>query len=437
MTEAASARPSATQIPSIWLVAAGGWVGRGVQVVAQLVAVRILTDNLGTQGYGAFAVLASLTGWFLLADLSLGTSLQNHISERRAAGQASGDVIVSAALLALGSTLVFAALAVLAAPWLAAQLLGGFSLSPQTRTLAFLAVALPGVGTALGGVAYRIWFARHRGYLANLLPALGAVLGTLGVWALARGGGAALLPESVALYYAPVALLPIAALAMLAGGAGGGFRRALVAPLLHRALRFWAFGLLAAGVLQVDFIIMARLLGAADIVVYSLASKVFLLVFFVYNALLQALWPVCSEAIARGEWDRVVAAVRRYMILGALFTLAGGAAFALLNHQVVAVLAPATQVTVPLLVIALLTVYILVRVWADTFAMVLQSMNDLTVLWIVVPAQSLLSIGLQTLGARWFGLPGMIVGLTACFVLTVAWALPLRCRVQARRARGI
>ena len=44
-------------VPRVWLVAGGGWIGRGLQVVAQLVAIRILTDGLGTEGYGAFAVL--------------------------------------------------------------------------------------------------------------------------------------------------------------------------------------------------------------------------------------------------------------------------------------------------------------------------------------------------------------------------------------------
>ena len=33
-------------VPQIWLVAGGGWIGRIVQVVAPLLVVRILTDQL-------------------------------------------------------------------------------------------------------------------------------------------------------------------------------------------------------------------------------------------------------------------------------------------------------------------------------------------------------------------------------------------------------
>jgi len=423
------------RIPQVWLVAGGGWIGRGLQVIAQLAAIRILTDGLGTTGYGIFAVLSSLAGWFALSDFSIAISLQNHISERRASERDAEDIIFTATLLSAAATGIFAAVVLMLGPWLSHLLLDEFHLSPHARTLAFYAVAFPGLGTALGSVAYKIWFAQHRGYLSNLMPAAGTVLGTLAVWATVHAQPVNLLPWTILVYYGPLALLPLAALLWIAQRTRRHhFRRDLVRPLLDRAFRFWIFGVLAAAVLQVDYIIMAQVLPARDIVVYNVASKVFQLVFFVYNALLLALWPVCSEAIARGEWPRIFSMIRRYIALGVGFTLACGAGIALFNPWMVRIIAPSLASPLPLMVIALLTVYIMVRIWTDTFAMIVQSMNDLKILWIAVPAQSLLSIGLQTLGARWFGLPGMILGLTACFVLTVAWILPLRCLSHARYA---
>lgn len=419
---------SMPRIPQIWLVAGGGWIGRGLQVVAQLAAVRILTDSLGTAGYGVFAVLGSLAGWFLLSDFSIAISLQNHISERRATDQDAEDIIYTATILSAAAAGITALVMLLLGPWLSRLLLDEFSfLTAAQRTLAFYAMALPGIGTALGGVVYKIWFAQHRGYLSNLMPAAGTLLGTLAVWLVALGDTQPRLAWSVLLYYAPLAVLPIVALIRTAHRTRRHrFRTDLARPLLHRASRFWVFGLLAAGVLQVDYIIMAQVLPPRDIVVYNIASKLFLLVFFVYNALLLALWPVCSEAIAQGQWPRVFVMIRRYLMIGTAFTLASGVGIALFNGWIVRIIAPSLATPLPLVIVMLLTIYIMVRVWTDTFAMILQSMNDLSIFWIVVPIQSLLSIGLQTLGARWFGLPGMIVGLTLCFVLTVAWVLPLR-----------
>lgn len=424
------------RIPQVWLVAGGGWIGRGLQVAAQLAAVRILTDSLGTAGYGAFAVLGSLAGWFLLSDFSIGISLQNHISERRADAREAEDLVFTATLLSAAAAGVAALAMLLLGPWLSRLLLDAFGdLTEADRTLAFYAMAFPGIGTALGGVMYKIWFAEHRGYLSNLMPAAGTVLGTLAVWLVAHGDLQPRLAWSILLYYVPVAILPVAALGWVAFRTRHHrFRSDLVRPLLHRAGRFWLFGLLAAGVLQVDYIIMAQVLPPRDIVVYNVASKIFQLIFFVYNALLLALWPICSEAIARQEWQRIFAIVRRYIVLGISFGLACGAGVMLLNARIVGIIAPSLTAPLPLVIIGLLTFYTLVRIWTDTFAMILQSMNDLKVLWVTVPIQSFLSIFLQILGARWFGLPGMIVGLILCFVLTVAWVLPLRCLLHARHS---
>ena len=427
------------QIPRVWLVAGGGWLGRGLQVAAQLIAVRILTDSLGTRGYGAFAVLASLAGWLALSDFSIAISLQNHISERRASEQEAEDIIFTATILSLAAATIAAVVLFLSGPWIATLLLADLSVtSPANGTLAFYAMALPGIGTALGGVVYKIWFAQHRGYLSNLLPAAGTIIGTTAVWMVQAGDPQTRLIWSILLYYAPLALLPIAALTWTAFRARRHrFRRDFVSPLVRRAARFWIFGLLAASVLQVDYIIMAQMLPPRDIVIYNVASKIFLLVFFVYNALLLALWPVCSEAIARGEWSTIFALVRRYVTLGLAFVLVSGLAIAIGSGYLVRIIAPSLAQPLPTTVILLLTIYTGVRIWTDTFAMILQSMNDLPILWITVPIQSALSIGLQVLGVRLFGLPGLIVGLTACFVLTVGWILPLRCAWHARRRVGI
>lgn len=427
-----------SRLPTFWLVAGGGWIGRGIQVGAQLLAVRILIEAIGTQGYGVFAVLASLSGWLILSDLCIGISVQNYISDRRAAEDDADDLILTGAVLAAAVTSIFGTLLLLLAPWLAKLLLGEFAfLTPTERALAFYAMVLPGVGTALGSVVYRVWFAQHRGYLSNLVPAAGTVLGTGMVWIIAQCSGAIAYPIalSVLVYYAPLALLPMAALALvvLQIRKRHQFRRELVRPIMGRALRFWFSSLLATAILGVDYIVMVHILDVHDIVIYSVASKLFLLIFFVYNALLQALWPVCSEAIARNDWHSVKALARKYILIGMAFTLAAGIGVALTNHWIVRILAPGLDTPIPLILIGMLTLYTMMRVWNDMFGMILQSMNDLLLLWIVAPIQALLSVTLQTLGAHWFGLPGLVGGLIGCFLLTSVWVTPVRVWLLARR----
>lgn len=417
------------RIPSVWLVAGGGWIGRGIQVAGQLVVVRILIDALGTAGYGVFAVLASLNAWMLLGDFCIGISLQNHISERRASGADADDIILTGTILALGAAFVMSTAMLLLGPWLSALLLDSFAfLSPSQRTLAFYAIAFPGIGTALGGVVYRIWFARHRGYLSNLVPAAGTIIGTAAVWILQHVQSHPDVATATVLYYVPLAILPMIGLIVVAARSrrGGWFTPSLVRPIMNRALRFWLSGMLAAAVLQVDYIVASRVLGVVDIVTYNVASKLFLLIFFVYTALLLALWPVCSEAIARQDWKKVSVVIRKYIAIGMAFTFVSGLAVAFTRYWIVRLLAPGLDAPIPLIVVGLLTAYTVVRVWTDMYGTVLQSMNDLKILWITAVFQAILSGTLQTLGARWFGLPGMIAGLIGCYVLTAAWMLPLR-----------
>lgn len=424
-------------IPQIWLVAGGGWAGRAIQVVCQLLSVRILTESLGSDNYGVFAVLTSLVGWLALSDFCVAASLQNFISERRAAQQESDDLVLTAALLALINCCATALLLTLAGPWLAKLLLGEFNfLTAAQATTAFYAMAFPGIGTALGGILYKFWLAHHRGYLASLVPAVGTMLGTLAVWLAARLQFQPILPWSIALFYGPLAVVPVTLLAIKVIKIARHRPHQLVAarPILARGLRFWLFGLLSAGVLQVDYVIMAQVLPPQDIVVYNIASKLFGLVFFVYTAVLTALWPVCSEHIYRREWPQVFSAIRTYGAIGMLFVCISGIGILLTAPMIVSLISPTLDITLPTAVIILLTLYNLVRIWTDTFGMVLQSMNDLKIFWIAVPIQSLLSIGLQIVGAHLFGLPGMITGLALCFILTVGWILPLRCRAHARAA---
>lgn len=438
-TEPAEITRAGFRIPTVWLVAGGGWIGRGIQVAGQLVVVRILIDALGTAGYGVFAVLASLNAWMLLCDFSIGISLQNYISERRADGHEAGDIIMTGSILALGTACVMSFVVLMIGPWLSTLLLESFTfLTPAQRMLAFYAIAFPGIGAALGGVVYRIWFARHRGYLSNLVPAAGTIIGTGAVWGLQHVQARPDVATATLLYYTPLAVLPIIALAIVvvARRRDSRFTPALVRPIMKRALSFWLSGLLAAAVLQVDYIVMSRVLGVVDIVTYNVASKLFLLIFFVYTALLLALWPVCSEAIARQEWQKVTTIARKYIVIGIAFTLAGGLAVALTRHSIIRLLAPGLNTPIPLIIIGLLTLYTSVRVWTDMFGTILQSMNDLKILWITAVFQAMLSGTLQTLGARWFGLPGMIVGLIVCYVLTAAWLLPRRVFLHAQEARA-
>lgn len=424
------------RIPGHLLVAASAWMSRAVSAVSGLLTIRILMNSLGGERYAVCAVLGGLQGWYMLADLGIGISLQNHISERRARGESSEAYIAAAALISLLLLLMFGGGLLLISPWLGPVILKGFAfLGKEEQVRDFLVVGVLSVCVGIGSAAYKIWYAEQKGYLANIMPAL-ASLTSLGlIMLLARSTHVDRLFWSLVATIAPMALFPTLAFswqALRSLKAIPAMDRHVVRPLLTRAGKFWFFGIMAAGVLQIDYVIMSQFLTPHDIVRYNLGNKIFSLIFFVYNAVILALWPVCAEAIAQNSWDKIKGIIKKYISIG--FALVVVATLALLQFmpQVMTMLSPREQVEIPLTLILLLGGYYLVRVWTDTFAMVLQSMSYLRPFMLLVPLQAALSIGLQWLFIRQVGVSGAVLGLIGSFLLTVSWVLPVIMYKKAR-----
>ena len=182
---------------------------------------------------------------------------------------------------------------------------------------------------------------------------------------------------------------------------------------------------MAAGVLQIDYIVMSQFLAAQDIAAYYISTKVFGLAFFVYSAILAALWPVFAESIAKHEWGLVQRYLRKYLALGLSFMFVCTISLIWLIPVAVGMLAPNENIIIPFGFILLLGFYHMIRVWTDTFAMVLLSINHMRPFWIYVPIQAILSIVLQWILVPLYGLYGVALGLIGSFIFTVSWALPM------------
>jgi O-antigen/teichoic acid export membrane protein len=403
-------------------------------------AVRILLTSLGTNRYAVAALLIGMTNWFLLLDLGIGFGLQNNISERRAFGKPYGDFIlisgaVGGILLLAGSAIVY-----LFSPLAGRLLLKGFPfLSVGEKTGLFLSSGLLFTAAAIGNIAYRIWYAEQKGYFANLVPTAASVFSLVGVYFAAGRGVEDRLYWCLLAYLGPSAVLSVAALAWkiftvrpfeLSVSPG------TVSLLTRRSLKFWSQALLASFVLNIDYIVMSQVLASRDIVVYNIAAKIFELVFFVYFAVLLAIWPVLSEELARNDWLMVRARLHRILKYGFLFVGLSTAGLAVGMPLVVKVISPNEFIEIPTMFIVFMGLYYAIRVWTDTYGVTLFSMNDMRPFWIFTPIQALIALLLQVKLASSFGVYGIVGGLSASFLLTMCWALPLAFRRHLANAES-
>lgn len=406
------------------------WTSRLMTVSLQLVAIRLLVENLGLEQYAVFALLTGLLGWFLLSDLGLGVSLQNHISEIRAQGGDEAPLMVAARLILLLLLALYCGLSLLVAQASGEVLLGAFpflSADEKVRLLALTAVLSCTFG--LSSIIYKVWYAQQKGYLANLLPALAACLMLGGVWLAQTAPPAQRLQLSVVAFLLPNALLPTAVLLLQA--LHQPFKPppwrttlSLLRPVIKRASGFWLFALMAALTLHVDYLVISQHLGATDIALYALISKVLGLFFFIYNALLQAVWPTFTEMAFKGDWPTIWSRLRRYLQWGLAGMILVAITLPWTMKQFFLLLAPTQALEAPTSLLLLAGGYQVLRVWTDTFAMMLQSVSQLRPFWLLVPLQAVTSVLLQLWLVPQFGLYGTFIGLTLSFLLTVSWGLP-------------
>ncbi|MCB5307764.1 MULTISPECIES: MATE family efflux transporter [Yersinia] len=418
-------------IPKHIIVAFSAWGGRLVTVFVQFYSIKILLDLLGTDGYAVFTVMASLLGWFMLADFGIGYSLQNRISDRRVKNQEYQDLIFIATVAVVPLLILFLLLIYFTTPLLSEFLLSDFSfLNDELRIEILQLTSLIFLTTSIGNISFKIWFAEHKGWIPNIIPALSSILGLILLFGITSTDSnlARIIIVTIKYFYLPAAVIAIFSflLKMIPSLKYYNlFTKENFYLLLINGGGFFIFSFLSALVLQVDYIIMSKTLIGKDVVIYNIMSKIFGLVNFIYAALLQSLWPVCAEASSRGRISDLLKIAKRYIFFGFMIVLFSAIFVFLLKDLILKLLAANQGLEFSLILIVLFSIYHLLRIWTDTYAMFLLSAGKLKPLWISVPFQAFLSIILQWYGAVNYGLAGLIGGLILSFLLTVVWWLPL------------
>ena len=417
------------------LVAASAWTARILQSGVQLVVMHMFVRLLGAERYSVVVVLQSLVLWFALTEFGLGPAVQNLVSRGRSRGHSEAGLVAGAlGLGCLGLLVSIAALVPLADP-VGSWLLRRFELGPGTAGRLVLLVGFASAGAAIAGISYRILYATQKGYLTHAYQAGGSLVTLLWAVLLIRAGEPRL-PLAVAAVTIPPALSAVAATVHVVAAEGWHWPKwEVLRELARDASGFVVFAVVASTVLQVDYIVMSQVLVARDIIEYTVLNRVFMLAFFVYNAALMALWPTVAECYHSRRLVEMRSYTKRYVAGG--LSLIGVTTVGVLVAAplITSVLAPGVGISLRPMIIVLFGFYICLRVWSDTFSMLLQSADRVRPLVGIVLLQGVLSVGLQFILASRLGVTGIVLGLALSFCLTSAWFGPYQYGVMLRADR--
>lgn len=415
-------------IPPYLLVTASAWGNRIITAGVQLVSIRLLLQGLGTEQYAIYLLLVSLAGWYGLLEFGLSASLQNFVAEQRAKAESYAAFIQATAVLAFPLLAISVGVLYLTAPLVAPILLKqSTELSTDEKTRIFFMSGVLFVGGTVGSIVYKLWYAEQKGYLSNLFPAIASLLSLGGIWLVMSTPLEGKLIWSLLAFNLPPAVLSLLALVRTIGYSkiGNGVFSVL-SPLLRRAFKFWVFSFMATATLQIDYLIMSQLLTPQDVVVYSITTRIFGIGYFLFSAVLAALWSSCTELMVQRRWNEVKHIIKRNLTVGLIGMLVFTGVVALSMPWVLKIVTPQNSALhIPMRFILLVGLYQLIVIWVSVFSMVLQSASFLRVFLVWTPVQMLVSAIGQWWLAQHYGIYGIVYGLFISYVAVPVWLLPL------------
>jgi len=404
-------------------VALIGWVAKIFTVIFSLVNTRMLLDMIGVQGFALYSIIFSLGGWLFLFNFSIPSAVQNTISKFRAKNKDLKKVYQTVVFMTI-VIIIFA----IPSLYIISEIIYKTILIKYASVLQFQYLYIVLFLLFLFGltdVYNKILFGLHKGYWPNVYPAFIAISGFF-ILSILKYISVNNIGIVILLFMIPYLIIFILSYIQSVGLTLPKFHRDIFLELFLLIKKFFIFAILATLVLHVDYIIMSKILKASEIAIYNLDMRIFNLILFMYWTLLSALWPIASELFHKNNLKEIRKKIHVNMLYGLIITLFLSMIIIYFKDDIFLLVSGVKNLQITYTTALLTISYILIRVWSDSYAKILQGMNEINILIYLVPFQAVLSITLQYILGKEYGINGIIIGLTFSFLFTVAWVLPLK-----------
>ncbi len=416
------------KIPGHLWVASSGWISRIINAGIQIISIPILFKVLGLEEYAAFSIIIGLIAWFNLADLGLGTTLQNMISEYRVKNQDIQVLLSKIPALIFFLLIIECILFVLISSPLQRFLFANLNFQANILILPIAGVLY--LICAIFSVSYKYLFAQHQGYLAYFYQTLGNIIGFLLILWLYFFKIKVTLLSSLVLWILPQTIFAIVPFFLMTPMRDffSSIDFIFYKRLLGQSWKFFFVMLTANGVLAIDYIIISHILSAQDIINYSTINRIYALISFGYGAVLLAIWPVLAEKYMANDVKSNLSANKEILTTiagGIIYVMLATLMFLLAKPLILKILGLSGKIELSDYLVLLFCIYTCLRVWVDTHTVALQSRGKMRLFIWTTPLQAIITIPMMIIGVKMLGLYGVIWALILSFLFTSAWIVPL------------
>lgn len=405
-----------------------GWISKIISSIFTLINTKLLIELVDIDGFAAYSIIFSLLGWVSLLNFGLPPAIQNEISKYRFEGKSTDHVVSLSFFLVIVITIISLPLIFLITFIVKKYLLFNYTFVEfRSLYLSLFFLFLAG----LTEIYYRILFAEQKGYLSNLYPSLVNIFVFTFLIILKIFN---IRDFNMVLVFTcfPYILVFFVSHFSAIRNNRPRFTISQFKNIYSIAKNFWIFTLMANLTLNIDYAIMARILSPQDISIYNINMKIFNFIFVFYNTILLASWSDIAKMYYKREFSKINSKILETLKIGLLILIIGTSLILIFKDLVLKIIS-GKNLVISYTTIILIALYFLIRIWTDTFAMVLQSMNKLDIFLKIVPIQAIISIIAVWYFGRIFGLNGVILGLIFSFIFTTAWMLPYNYILHVRQ----
>lgn len=284
---------------------------RGIYVLTQLVAIPLTISYLGEERFGAWMIIFSFIAILSISDFGIQYGLQNLLSEAYGRGktdEAKGLIANAYVIFALiGMLIMIVSLFVI--PFADIQKvinIRDVSLIPELRSALYVlifsfAISLP---LSVGGVAF---IAYQEGYVTNLWT-IGRNIFSLCLIILIARFNLGVPWLIAAIYTFPLIFSVFVTFHLFF------LRRRELRPswqeislqslknIFRRGSGFLGLQILSLFGNNLDTVIVAQVMNAASVAIYSITSRLFSPILLLQNIIIRPLWPAYGEAKVSNDW---------------------------------------------------------------------------------------------------------------------------------------
>jgi len=399
-----------------------GWFAKIFSVIIGLINTRLLIELADIDGYALFAVLLSLGGWINLFNLGIPSSIQNIIAHRKVNGKnikiITSSVLGIIALLFIMLLPIFYLIAIL----LSKYILNDYMDIIGVNTVFFILLSF--LFFAFSQIFYKILYATDRSIFPNIYPLVISVINLLMLFILKLYNVDSINTILICFFSSNILIFSVSYLQSL-GFCLPNFNYRIAKVMLFRSRKFFLFSLLATLALGFDYIIMAQILDSLEITKYNLTMKVFSLVLFMYTTVLATSWSTSSESYYKQKFHKILEILYKNIKIGMLLLIFVTIFVLSFKNEIFNLISGKENLIISYNLLLVAFVYIAIRIWTDTFSMILSSINKIDINIYILPIQIIIGVMGQYYFGTLYGTVGIFIGLILGYLLSVSIVLPI------------